>query len=88
MQALHGLTFALFHLSAMRIIGTAVPVRLSATAQSVYGNFALGIASAVLTFGSGYLYVWFGLHAFWVMAGLCALALPLTVQLRRASVIP
>ena len=44
-QALHGLTFALFHLSAMRIIGTAVPVRLSATAQSVYGNFALGIAS-------------------------------------------
>ncbi len=84
-QALHGLTFALFHLSAMRIIGTAVPVRLSATAQSVYGNFALGIASAVLTFGSGYLYVWFGLHAFWVMAGLCALALPLTVQLRRSS---
>ena len=83
-QALHGLTFALFHLSAMRIIGTAVPVRLSATAQSVYGNFALGIASAVLTFGSGYLYVWFGLHAFWVMAGLCAMALPFTLRLRRS----
>ena len=65
-----------------------MPTRLSATAQSVYGNFALGIASAVLTFGSGYLYVWFGLHAFWVMAGLCALALPFTLRLRQSVLQP
>ena len=83
-QSLHGFTFALFHLGAMRVIGTAVPERLGATAQAVYGNIALGIASAALTFASGYLYAGLGLHAFWAMAGLCGLALLLAPGLRRA----
>jgi MFS transporter, PPP family, 3-phenylpropionic acid transporter len=76
-QALHGLTFALIHLVAMGIIAKSVPERLAATAQTVYGTFALGIASAVLTFGSGYFYGWLGMRAFWAMAVLCAFALPL-----------
>lgn len=76
-QALHGLTFALMHLAAMGIIARVVPDRLSATAQTVYGTGALGIASAVLTVASGYFYGWFGVHAFWAMAALCAMALPL-----------
>ncbi len=76
-QALHGLTFALLHLAAMGLIAAHVPERLSATAQTLYGTFALGFASAMMTVGSGYLYKWFGLHAFWAMAALCALALPL-----------
>jgi len=76
-QALHGLTFALMHLAAMGLIARTVPDRLSATAQTVYGTGALGIASAVLTVASGYLYGWFGIHAFWGMAALCAMALPL-----------
>ena len=74
-QALHGLTFALLHLVAMQVIANAVPARLAATAQTVYGALALGVASAALTFASGYLYGWFGLHAFWAMAALCAVAL-------------
>ena len=81
-QGLHGFTFALLHLAAMRVIGLGVPERLSATAQSIYGNFALGIASAALTFASGRLYADFGIHAFWIMAGLCAAALPLAFGLR------
>jgi PPP family 3-phenylpropionic acid transporter len=76
-QALHGLTFALLHMVAMRIIATSVPERLAATAQSLYGAFALGAASAALTLASGYLYGWLGIRAFWAMAALCALALPL-----------
>jgi PPP family 3-phenylpropionic acid transporter len=76
-QALHGFTFALMHLAAMDIIARTVPNRLSATAQTVYGTGALGIASAVLTIASGYLYGSFGMQAFWGMAALCALALPL-----------
>jgi PPP family 3-phenylpropionic acid transporter len=76
-QALHGLTFALMHLAAMSVIARTVPDRQSATAQTVYGTGALGIASAVMTVASGYLYGWFGMHAFWGMAGLCAIALPL-----------
>jgi MFS transporter, PPP family, 3-phenylpropionic acid transporter len=81
-QALHGLTFALMHLAAMGIIAQTVPDRLSATAQTVYATGALGIASAVLTVASGYLYGWFGMQAFWGMAALCATALPLVRGLR------
>ena len=76
-QALHGLTFALMHLAAMGIIAQSVPARLSATAQTVYGTFALGIASAMMTFASGYLFGWLGMRAFWIMAALCALAIPM-----------
>ena len=75
-QALHGLTFALLHLAAMGIIAQ-VPGRLTATAQTLYGTGALGLASAVMTIASGYLYSWFGMQAFWAMALLCALAVPL-----------
>ncbi len=74
-QGLHGFTFALLHLAAMRVMAVAVPDRLSATAQSVYGNLALGLASAALTLLSGYVYADLGLRAFWVMAALCGLAL-------------
>lgn len=84
-QALHGLTFALLHLAAMGIIARHVPERLSATAQTIYGTFALGIASALMTLASGYLYRWFGLHAFWTMAALCAAALPLVAGLAPAA---
>lgn len=48
-QALHGLTFALMHLTAMGIIAGSVPARLAATAQTIYGTGALGIASAIMT---------------------------------------
>lgn len=84
-QALHGVTFALLHLAAMQIIANSVPNRLAATAQSVYGAFALGIASATLTVASGYLYAELGLRAFWVMAALCAIAAPLVGGLATAA---
>jgi MFS transporter, PPP family, 3-phenylpropionic acid transporter len=35
-QPLHGLTFSLFHLAAIRLIVAVTPVRLAATAQAVY----------------------------------------------------
>jgi PPP family 3-phenylpropionic acid transporter len=79
-QAGHGFTFALLHLAAMRVIGTIVPDTLSATAQTLYGTFGLGIANAALTLVSGFLFGWLGGTAYWPMAGLCLLAL---VLLRR-----
>ena len=82
-QALHGLTFALMHLAAMAVIARVVPGALMATAQTVYGVFALGAASVLFTLTSGYLYQTFGAPAFFVMAALCALALPLTPGLGR-----
>lgn len=80
-QALHGLTFALLHLAAMDLIRQQVPDELSGTAQTLYGTFALGIASAALTFAAGKLVAQFGAHAFWIMAALCVVALPFCLGL-------
>jgi PPP family 3-phenylpropionic acid transporter len=76
-QPLHGLTFALLHLACMRLIVQVVPVRLAATAQSIYGTLCIGLATALLTLASGLLYERMGGNAFLVMTALCLLALPL-----------
>ncbi len=77
-EPLHGFTFALLHLAGMRVIALTVPTALAATAQAVYGTLALGAAQVVLTLGSGFLYARLEGQAFWVMALLCAAAIPLT----------
>jgi len=76
-QALHGLTFALLHLAAMRILAGTVPPGLAATAQTLYGTLGLGIATTLATLAAGPLYEHLGAGAFWVMAAACAAALPL-----------
>jgi PPP family 3-phenylpropionic acid transporter len=81
-EPLHGLTFALQHLACMGLIGAVVPPRLAATAQAFYGTVAVGVASAALTLGSGTLYANWGAEGFWVMAALCATALPVAWGLR------
>jgi MFS transporter, PPP family, 3-phenylpropionic acid transporter len=81
-QPLHGITFALLHLACMHLIGRIVPQGLEGTAQAIYGTVGIGAATAVLTFVSGALYARLGAQGFWVMAALCALALPLTLKLR------
>jgi MFS transporter, PPP family, 3-phenylpropionic acid transporter len=80
-QPLHGLTFALLHLACMRRLAESVPPGLSATALTLYGTVAIGTASAVLTLASGMLYGAIGAEGFWVMAALCAVALPLARRL-------
>jgi PPP family 3-phenylpropionic acid transporter len=82
-EPLHGLTFALFHLAGMRVIGATVPRDLAATAQALYGTVAAGIATALLTLASGFLYTWLEGRAFFVMAALCAAATPLAVRMMR-----
>jgi PPP family 3-phenylpropionic acid transporter len=81
-QPLHGVTFALLHLACMRLIARIVPQGLEGTAQAIYGTVGIGAASALLTFVSGALYARLDARGFWVMAGLCLLALPLTLKLR------
>jgi PPP family 3-phenylpropionic acid transporter len=80
-QPLHGLTFALLHLACMRRLAETVPPGLSATALTLYGTVAIGAASALLTLASGMLYGAIGPNGFWVMAALCAIALPLARRL-------
>jgi PPP family 3-phenylpropionic acid transporter len=80
-QPLHGLTFALLHLANMRVLAETVPPRLAATALTLYGTVGVGAAVALLTLVSGSLYAKFGAQGFWVMAALCAAALPLARKL-------
>jgi PPP family 3-phenylpropionic acid transporter len=82
-QPLHGITFALLHLACMRLIKRIVPPGLEGTAQAIYGTIGIGGTTALLTFASGALYSRIGVQGFWFMAGLCALALPLTRKLRQ-----
>jgi PPP family 3-phenylpropionic acid transporter len=82
-EPLHGLTFALFHLAGMRVIGATAPRHLAATAQALYGTVAAGAATALLTLASGFLYTWFEGRAFFAMAALCAAAMPLAARMTR-----
>jgi PPP family 3-phenylpropionic acid transporter len=82
-QPLHGITFALLHLACMRLIVHTVPQGLEGTAQAIYGTVGIGAATALLTLVSGALYARLGAQGFWVMAALCALAFPLTWNLRQ-----
>jgi len=82
-QPLHGLTFALLHLACMRLIARAVPAGLEGTAQALYASGAI-VTNATLTVASGALYGKLGPQAFWIMAALCALALPVARKLRSA----
>ena len=75
-QPLHGFTFALLHLAAMRMMQALVPPGLAGTGQSIYA-FGSGCSTAVLTLLSGILYAKFGGASFLAMAILCAVALPL-----------
>ena len=84
-EPLHGLTFALLHLACMQVLADIVPPPLAATAQAVYGTVAVGAMSALLTLASGRLYGAYGPGAFWVMAVLCALAVPAALGLRRPA---
>jgi len=81
-QPLHGITFALLHLACMRVLARTVPQGLEGTAQAIYGTVGIGGATAVLTLVSGAIYARVGVQGFWVMAALCALALPRTWTLR------
>jgi MFS transporter, PPP family, 3-phenylpropionic acid transporter len=80
-QPLHGITFALLHLALMRRLAETVPPHLSATALTLYGTLAVGAMTALLTLVSGWLYGAIGPHAFWMMAALCGIALPIARHL-------
>jgi MFS transporter, PPP family, 3-phenylpropionic acid transporter len=80
-QPLHGITFALLYFGCMQRLAESAPSRQAATALTVYGTLGIGAATAVLTLLSGSIYSVIGPQGFWVMAGLCAAALPIARRL-------
>jgi PPP family 3-phenylpropionic acid transporter len=78
-----GATASRHHLCAApsRLHAPARPHRAARSrryGQAIYGTVGIGAAVALLTVVSGALYSHLGAQGFWVMAALCALALPLT----------
>jgi hypothetical protein len=71
----------------MRLLAQCVPGRLEATALTVYGTVGIGLPTALLIIGSGQLYSHFGANGFFVMAALCAAALPSRSKSPRARLI-
>jgi PPP family 3-phenylpropionic acid transporter len=69
-QILHALTFGATHLAAMAFIAQAIPNRLSATAQSLHGTVALGLAFVVVARYLGGFYVAEGGGVFYAMTAL------------------
>jgi MFS transporter, PPP family, 3-phenylpropionic acid transporter len=67
------------------MLSVVAPPALAATAQGIYGGVAVGTMTAIMTLVSGPLYGAFGPRAFWFMALLCALALPIAFAMRRIS---
>ncbi len=80
-QLLHAATFGAQHLAAMRVL-QGLPVGMGATAQTLHSSIGVGLASGLITLASGPLYAAWGGRAFWAVAALCAVALPLTLSLR------
>ncbi len=83
-QVLHGATFGAQHLAAMNVLGRVIPPREAATAQTLHQALGVGLWSGLLMAASGPLYAALGGQGFWVMAALCAAALPAALGLGAA----
>ena len=82
-EPLHGLTFALLHLSCMRVLANIVPREFAGLAQAIYRTVGVGLASAAVTLLSGSLYADFGAQGFWGMSLMAVAALPAIWRLDR-----
>ena len=72
-QWLHGLTFGAAHLAAMHYMLRTVPENLSASAQSLYSGFSVGLVMGLMMLLTGWLYETYAGSAFYAMIGLSAL---------------
>jgi PPP family 3-phenylpropionic acid transporter len=83
-QLLHGFTFSVPHLGAMYFILNATPPRLAATAQSLYGVVAIGLASSLALLPASALYAAWGGRTYLLMSAMSATAMLLSLALARA----
>ncbi len=89
LQILHAATFAMQHLSAMRLLSQSIPASRAATGQALHSALGYGAPTGVMMLVSGMLYARAGGLAFLVMAGCAACALPLAIALRpKAGQVP
>ncbi len=83
-QCLHALTFGLGHLGAMAFVAAAIPPRLQASAQGLYGGGMGGLAIALATLAAGGINAAFGAaSAYWLAAAMSGFALIAALRLGR-----
>lgn len=83
-QALHALTFGLGHLGAMAFVAAAIPARLQASAQGLYGGGMGGTAIALATLAAGGISAAYGAaNAYWLAAAMSGVALAAALRLGR-----
>ncbi len=83
LQVLHAGSFGLVHLGTMGFLARAVPVQLSASAQSLFSMMAYGICTGLATLAAGPLYQAVQGHAYLLSVGLSLVAAGLMLILRR-----
>jgi PPP family 3-phenylpropionic acid transporter len=67
LQCFHGFTYAFVHTGVQRRIVATVQETQESSAQGAY-FFYVGMAMALMTLASGYLYAWLGVVSYYVMA--------------------
>ncbi|WP_439594458.1 MFS transporter [Falsiroseomonas sp.] len=83
-QMLHAASFGMQHLATMAVLGRAVPPAEAGTAQTLHASLGVGLWMGLLSLACGPLYAAAGGAGFWVMAALCALAVPASLALGAA----
>jgi PPP family 3-phenylpropionic acid transporter len=84
-QMLHAGTFGFTHLGTMHYIREKVPGSMRNTVQGLYSALSSGVLMSATMWSSGPLYEAYGGAAFFVMAGVAAIAFGLALMLRRVS---
>ncbi len=84
-QMLHAGSFGFTHLGTMHYIREHVPGSMRNTVQGLYSAMSSGVLLSATMWSSGPLYEAFGGAAFFVMAGVSAIAFGLALMLRRVS---
>jgi PPP family 3-phenylpropionic acid transporter len=83
-QCLHALTFGMGHLGAMAFVAAAIPPRMQASAQGLYGGGMGGVAIALATLAAGGISAAFGAaSAYWLAAAMSGFALVAGLRLGR-----
>lgn len=84
LQILHAATFGAQHLATMMVLSRVVPPAQAGTAQALHASLGGGLSIGLLTLFAGPLYGAFAGGGYWMMAALCAAAVPACFALARA----
>ncbi len=83
-QCLHAVTFAVGHLGAIAFVAVAIPPRLQASAQGIYGGGMSGLALALATLLAGRISEAWGIAgAYWLAAAMSAVGVLMAIRLAR-----